>query len=370
MAISVATSRYDFNLVEFPIFVFAKKGEGRHTTEIIYKDTISGKHGEPIERTWTVFPDPKYGFGTETTLSTLYNLFQIWNSSGFADKKIYFGTLYNLIKMRGIEQIGKEDYQRVLRDLYCLQGINIDTKNAFWDNEKKAYVDMRLHLFNSLYLYRSVKGKHKHDSPHSYIVASDEFYGSVQKNTFILDFGKDFFHSLTPVEQRLALYLSKIFRSQTIHRKSITEFARQIPLYQKEVRNIKQTLKKTVESLIAKNFKPLCSYYFEKSNRGGTEYIVLISRPHIVPKVNENTSTVKSNELALNLLVSDIIDVCGDEYSRGYYTKVVRSLDEQTIRKALSEVKEIRDTGRILKNKGALFTSIIKKYAGQQETLL
>jgi len=368
MNISNVTSRYDFNLVEFPIFVFAKKGEGKHIKEIVYRDTISGKNGETVERVWTVLPDSKYGFGSETTLSTLYDLFQIWSAADFEDKKIKFGTINNLLKMRGIAYADKQDYQRVLRDLYCLEGINIDTKNAFWDNDKKAYVDIRLHLFVSLYLYRAV-GRRKYGSPFSYIEASDEFYGSVQKNAFILDFGSEFFHSLTPIEQRLALYLSKIFRSQTLHRKSIIELAQQIPLYQKETRNIKQELKIALDGLIAKKFEALLNYNFEKNRRGDTEYIVFRGKPRILHEPAVNKKTAAEKDAFLDLLVADIIDICGDENSRGYYIKVVRNMDEQTIRRALSEVKEIRDTGTIIKSKGALFTSIIKKYAAEQGKL-
>lgn len=366
MNVPATTSKYDFNLVEFPIFIFARKGEGKKINEIVYKDTVSGKNGETVERVWTVFPDPKYGFGTETTLSTLYSLFQLWNDTGFADKNIRFGTIYNLLKMRGINRADKDDYQRVLKDLYCLQGINIEAKNAFWDNEKKAYVNMRLHLFNSLYLFYGMKERRKVDSPFSYIVASDEFYGSVQKNTFILDFGKEYFHSLTPIEQRLALYLSKIFRSQTIHRKSIIDLAKQIPLYQKEVRNIKQELKKAVDGLIAKNFKPLASYCFEKTARGETEYIVLTGKSRAIHNLNENANVFEKKDPTLDLLVSDILAVCEDENSKEYYKKIAKNVGEQTIRKALSEVKEVRDTGRIIKSKGALFTALIKKYAAQQ----
>jgi len=369
MNISNVTSRYDFNLVEFPIFVFAKKGEGKHIKEIVYRDTISGKNGETVERVWTVLPDSKYGFGSETTLSTLYDLFQIWSAAGFEDKKIKFGTINNLLKMRGIAYADKQDYQRVLRDLYCLQGINIDTKNAFWDNDKKAYVDIRLHLFVSLYLYRAV-GRRKYGSPFSYIEASDEFYGSVQKNAFILDFGSEFFHSLTPIEQRLALYLSKIFRSQTLHRKSIIELAQQIPLYQKETRNIKQELKIALDGLIAKKFEALLNYNFEKNGGGDTKYIVFRGKPRILHEPAVNKKTAAEKDAFLDLLVADIIDICGDENSRGYYIKVVRNMDEQTIRRALSEVKEIRDTGTIIKSKGALFTSIIKKYAAEQGRLI
>jgi hypothetical protein len=37
---------------------------------------------------------------------------------------------------------------------------------------------------------------------------------------------------------------------------------------------------------------------------------------------------------------------------------------------ALGEVKEIRDLGEVKKSKGAIFTSLIKKYAGQQKVKL
>mgnify|MGYP001440866989 CR=1 FL=1 len=41
-------------------------------------------------------------------------------------------------------------------------------------------------------------------------------------------------------------------------------------------------------------------------------------------------------------------------------------MPQQDIYRAISEVKEIRDLGDVKKNKGAIFTSIIKKYAQER----
>jgi len=60
------------------------------------------------------------------------------------------------------------------------------------------------------------------------------------------------------------------------------------------------------------------------------------------------------------------LEVCGDEKSTNFYKKVARLLDGQDIYRALSETKEIRDTGVIKKTTGAVFTNIIKKYAMEE----
>ena len=125
-----------------------------------------------------------------------------------------------------------------------------------------------------------------------------------------------------------------------------------------------------LDGLIEKKFKALLNYNFEKNRRGDTEYIVFRGKPRVLHEPDTIRKTSEDKDALLDLLVADIIDICGDENSRGYYIKVARNMDEQTIRRALSEVKEIRDTGTIIKSKGALFTSIIKKYAAEQGRLI
>ena len=60
------------------------------------------------------------------------------------------------------------------------------------------------------------------------------------------------------------------------------------------------------------------------------------------------------------------MQVCEDKQSINFYKKVARLMPEQTIYRVLGEVKETRDLGEVKKSKGALFTSLIKKYALEQ----
>ena len=63
------------------------------------------------------------------------------------------------------------------------------------------------------------------------------------------------------------------------------------------------------------------------------------------------------------ILVADILAVCGDEHSRGFYTRVAQKLPAEVIRAALSETKYQAQTGKIKKSKGAFFTDEITRIA-------
>lgn len=360
-------SKYELTLSEFPIFILSKKTD-TGIKSIDYEDTILGKDNEVVKREWKVFPDSELGFGTASTFETLFDLFQIWKESNFNSQYIQFGTVYHLLKRKG-QSTGKQQYRQVAKDLNCLVGVRITAKNAFWDNERKAYVDMTFHLFDRLDIYRE-----KHDRqdvlPFARIKASDVLYGSVQKNSLMTaDFDSEFFHSLTPMEQRLAIYLSKIFRSQAIHKRELMEFARQIPINAKQTKHIKERIKKACAGLIGKGFKPLTSFDFETAADGRTE-LVIFRRNGAAPAGKEITKYrpqgTGKEDYEIDLLVEDILEVCQDEKSTGFYKKVARLLHKQDIYRAISEVKEVRDLGEIKKNKGAIFTSIIKKIAQER----
>src|SRR5665647_2215295 len=94
-------AKYELTLAEFPIFLLSKSA-GKDIKVIEYEDTIMGKEGKPVKREWKVYPDSKYGFGTASTFETLFDLFQIWKEDNFESQFIQFGTIYNLIKRRGM----------------------------------------------------------------------------------------------------------------------------------------------------------------------------------------------------------------------------------------------------------------------------
>ena len=363
----VSPSKYEFTLAEFPIFLLSKKGK-KDIECLTYEDTINGKNNVPVKRTWKVYPDAKHGFGTESTFKTLFDLFQLWKDQDFKSQFIHFGSVFNLIKQRGATSDSNQNYNSVVRDLRCLVGMVIEAQNAFWDNERQGYVDMTFHLFDAVYIYKE-KPTGQQALPFSIIKASDVLYGSIQKNSILAtDFDSAFFHNLAPIEQRLAIYLSKMFRSQTVHKKDLLKFAEIIPIYAKQTKHIKETIKNATEGLIKKGYKLLEGVSFEKGIDGKAEMVVFRrkGKPYFkLPKTTENAGNGK-DQAEINLLVSDILAVCGDEQSANFYKKVARIMDRQDIYRVISEVKEVRDLGQISKTRGALFTSLIKKYALEQ----
>jgi hypothetical protein len=361
-------SKYELTLSEFPIFILSKKVE-EDIKAITYEDTIVGKDYEIVKREWRVFPDAEVGFGTASTFETLFDLFQIWREQGFRDPFIKFGTVYHLLKRRG-ENTGHTQYKQLIKDLTCLVGVRIQAKNAFWDNEKKAYVDMTFHLFDRLDLFKD-KTTGQATLPFARIKASDILFGSVLKNSLLTaDFDGKFFHSLAPVEQRLALYLSKVFRSQAIHKREMSLFAQQVPIYAKQVKHVKERIKKASSGLLAKGFKLLKSFDFEKAADGQTELVVFRRNNQAADKIFKAPARQlpagDKESYEVDLLVQDILEVCQDQKSQGFYRQIARLLPRQDIYQALSEVKEIRDTGEVRTSKGAIFTSLIKRRAQAQ----
>jgi len=61
-------------------------------------------------------------------------------------------------------------------------------------------------------------------------------------------------------------------------------------------------------------------------------------------------------------MVDEMIEVCGDEKSRAFYTKVAEKMHAQDIFTALSEVKDEHHRGSA-HNKGAIFTLKMKRKA-------
>jgi hypothetical protein len=65
------------------------------------------------------------------------------------------------------------------------------------------------------------------------------------------------------------------------------------------------------------------------------------------------------------LLAKEIAEELEDDHSLGAFRAIVDKISEQQIRIFLSIVKDTYLTGKIKKNKGAMFVSLAKAYAGK-----
>jgi hypothetical protein len=381
----VPKSKYEMNLAEFPLaFLTTKIPKGTDALE--YQDTIVGKDGKEIQRRWKIYPHPKYGFPSPSTQATLFELFQIWAQSNFDSPIIHFGSVYELIRRRGLAQDDKRTYERIRRDLNLLVGVTIEAKDAFWDNEKKAYVDQTFHLFEMVRFYRKDgTSQSQQSAPRAYIEASKTLWGSIEASGLITlkHVDPEFFRSLSPIQQRLALYLGKMLYAAMEHRRDVQQLARQLPILAKNSWHIKEEMTKACDGLLEKGFPYLTAYRYERARDGRRENIIFQRHPvrgekkeasgggaPQLPQKEPQNSGSGIEEARQELLVEDILSLTGDPQSRDFYALTARSLSEQTIRRALAETRAAHLQHDIRTNPGRYFTDLIKRYAAEQGTSL
>lgn len=359
-------SRFELNMSEFPVFLISACEED--VKQIVYQDTIKGKGGAIIPRTWTVACASDIGFGGTSTIHTFYEIFQIWYESKFKSQYINFGSIYNLLQRMGKKPDGR-NYKNIVRDLYCLKGISIRAKNAFWDPQVKSYVDKAFGIFDEVEIFQEFSQKEALHGMHSLglsrIKASDVFYQSVlSKSILVAGFTKAIAQSFTPLELRLALYLSKMLSSYDVLKRDIEELATQIPLRVYTKKRIRQQLQRTCNNLISKGFLLLNKFEFTKTEDNKIMITFYANKPNRSTGPRDNAPALLTGEIKeTEYLTQEIMDVCGDEKSRGFYIKVARIMDKEMIFRALSEVRGAKAKGEIKTSPGQFFTFLIKELA-------
>ena len=84
----------------------------------------------------------------------------------------------------------------------------------------------------------------------------------------------------------------------------------------------------------------------------------------------ENESLPAAEEIRVGSLVLEMLEVCRDKHSRGFYRLVAQNVPEELIRAALSETKYQDRMGRITKSRGAFFTDQLQRLAREREMRL
>ncbi|MFH0920161.1 MAG: hypothetical protein V1913_07345 [Fibrobacterota bacterium] len=365
---SQSETRYETSLAEFPLFLLNVQSLPKGLDCLNYSDSIT-VNKQRVERHWKVSWSKKYGPGTQSTAETFFALFQFWADTGFSYPWIHFDTINNLLKRRCISN-GSNNYKRVIDDLHCLCNLYIEAKNAFYDSVKKQYVDASFHLFEGLVLEKDTDGSPDRSSK-GFIRASDTLYHSVQKNIFQLGINEEQFFKLPGIQQRLFLYLRKIFIFQKFHVRTVQDLAQQIPLYNLNKWSTRQILKKAVEGLMASGLLPqLSAYRFIASESSGKDLIRFERFDAKQPSLfKEAPPAIQAKNEEADYRFSLITDVLKDAHSYPFYRKVSGLLDMDSICRALSEAKETcRQAAQDNKaaNAARIFTSRVKTLAAEQ----
>lgn len=354
-----ASGRYDFDLAEFPLFHFHKRGPVRAGREpLVYADTITGQDGTPVARTWRAYPGP-FGFGGPTAHALLFDLLQLYAEQGACGSQIQFGTLRSLLLRRGERHPSKRDYDRLRRDFDVLRGYDLHCSNAFWDARRRAYVDMNWRLFGAIFYFRGGSGPGDDELPFGFVEVSPTFRAAARgRGLFPLGFGPELFHRLKPLEQRLAVYLAKKFGSQVVHRRFVDDLARALPVGAARPADVRVAVRKAAEGLLAHHLPTLRAFRLDPGRDG--RWVASFARAAVPRQLAGGPGQVVSPEVRCH--VDRITDALGSDADRVWWGQCVRRLGPGAVDRALGLLKEAR--GRALvRNPGGLLTKIFKDLA-------
>lgn len=359
---NIDPSAFDLNFSEFPIAHLTNRlPKGVSKTAIQYTDWITGVNGKKVERKWTVRSnavdknEKLIGIGGPSSLKVFYEIIQIWKEQGIKEDKIYIGTYYNLLKRLGWGTGGK-DYTQLDDDLRSIFDLKIEAENAYYDKEQNRYVNWIFKPFTGWKLFKKNEIE-DYMTDYGYIKVDSEFYESFRKKSmYYLPFEAEFFHQLTSHEQKLAFYLTKIFnpyrkKVQFSYTRNIDELCNQLPIYG-NIRKRKFYLIKACEGLIKRKYILLENFIVTDNT------ITLFNRQQMSLLPYLKVKAGIKPKIQIDLLLEDILKVCGDSHSKNFYTLIAKYVPDGIIYETLSEAKQEGKPPR------KLFTAKILERAG------
>jgi hypothetical protein len=355
-------ARYDFDLAEFPLFRLHTRAPGRNGREpLVYEDTITGRDGEPVRREWRAYPGP-FGFGGPSTQRLLFELLQLYADQGQRGGVIRFGSLRSLLMRGGERNPSSRDYERARRDIDILRGYDFQCKNAFWDRERRAYVDMHWRLFGAVYYLKRAAGDCQPDSG---FIEVSPVLGRIARDRgfFALGFDRALYRTLRPLEQRLAVYLAKKFVSQSVHRRFVDDLARALPIEATRRSDVRAILADAGEGLLRNGLPILRAARMLESRHG--RWVAEYERNGRGPARPPRPDRSASSRLAggdVEEQVERIIVVTGKPRDRAWWARCVRRLGPHAVDRGLGQLKEACQIARV-RNPAALLTKIFKDIA-------
>jgi hypothetical protein len=358
---------YDFDLAEFPLFSFGRRPPRDPLAPLTYADTIRGKDGRPVKRTWTAYPG-RLGVGGATAHALLFDLLQLYAEQGGRGSRIHFGTLRSLFLRRGERNPSKKDYDRLRRDFAVLRGYDFSCRNAYWDSARRAYVDMDWRLFGAVYYFKAGPAD-ADDQPHGFVELSPTFRAALRgRGLFRLGFDAALFHRLPPLAGRLAVYLAKVFTYQTVHRRRVADLAKALPTEAASLADARKVLARAARRLEAAGAGLLAGFRIEPG--AGGEWWAVFHRgsanPRIPPRRRAGAEPLPG---PLAAQVERIVEAVGGGDDRAWWAQCVRRLGAGPVDRALGQLQETCRAAQV-RNPGGLLTKIMKDIAAEAGVLL
>lgn len=270
------------------------------------------------------------------------------------ETKVVSFSIYQIVDILGLKTSGKT-YKSVKDSLERLKTTTIISRHSFYLKNKKEYVDDIFNLIDRIRFNERIKAESKRSRVE---VQFGSYYIESLKAHYIKPFDFGFYLSLqNPIPKRLYSILDKRCYDKKRVTYDLHELAKVIPIMHHSPSKIKQSILPGLEELNRRGYIASFRFFTE----GG------ISKIEIIPGLDGNNSLNGTRSEETDAFVEFLTQELGDHWSRDYYRKLCTSVDRNFIYRALSEIKEEAQFGEIKKNKGALFTTKIKRYLSESE---
>jgi len=203
------SGRDEMNLAEFPLAVLSQRVD-KGVLKFQRKRTLMLPDGSALNQEWTVTGDPEYGLPQPVDEDVLLGLLKIAADDGFASPTVRFSQRGLLGILRWKQQGWY--YGRLEQALSRLTTTTIKARNAFWNNESKAYQTLHFGIIEAYELYeRQAQGVSSFPLARRSNMArfSREFFSSIQAGYLKpLDLNL-YFELKRALSKRLFRYLDK-----------------------------------------------------------------------------------------------------------------------------------------------------------------
>jgi hypothetical protein len=203
------TGRDEMNLAEFPLSLLAQRTTVG-TLSFTKERSLTLPNGMTLAQTWIVTGAPEYGLPQPTDEDVLLGLLKISCDNGFISPQVHF-TQRGLLGILHWPAQGWT-FRRLEQALARLKTTNILARNAFWNNEQKAYQTRHFGIIEEYELLNQQGGAHqgrRFALSSNWVLFSRQFFSSIQAG-YLKPLDLDLYFNLrSALSKRLYRFLDK-----------------------------------------------------------------------------------------------------------------------------------------------------------------
>lgn len=357
--------RIDVNIEKMPIVFFGSKEKKRALEKQIFESgkpyeisSVTSEDGSIVKKL-SIAPNAAFGlptgFDQDIIVVVFYHLYDLNKKLGYCPRKIRIplsdfpkimeiskgGKLYKGIEISAERVSGCEIYQ----DKF----VTVKEKNGKLKIYEKT--SLKLFHFNGIHKEEKITQRGKKIKKYYLDLEIPEWVANNIENLYTTEFDvKKYFLAKGGRTRKLYRFLEFIRYNKTVP-VSYEKLKEELWIDEKETYHFRQALKRSFIPLVKSDY--LTDFKFD-------EYGVVVTFSSIKKRKAQIQLTFE--EMARQeSLASMMLEKLGDTHSENFYRKVAQKYPEDLIHKCLSLTREVIETQKIKKTKGAVFTDILKR---------